>query len=437
MGPATAGVGSIAEVPTAQRARDPRPGLVLALAWAVAFSLRTGFIGLGPILPDLAADLRLSNTAASTLVAIPTLMMGLVAVVGGALADRWGPARAIALGLAGVAVGGGLRAATGAWPPLLLATVLFGAGIGLAQPALPRLMRGLFPHRLGLSTGVYASGLVTGSILAATLTRPVEGRFFPEAGWRGPLLLWAALAAATLAVWLAALQPWWWPGPPTASSTNIRIDPDSTTHHPQPAILPWSPWRDRGAWVVALLCAAQGVAYYLMVAWLPAVYRDLGLDEGRTGALFALFNAATLPAILGFPVLSDRIGSRRLPCLAAAMMFTAGGLGYALAPVAFPVAWFWPILAGAGVSALFAMTLVLPADVAPAGQVGAAAGMVLAIGYAGSALGPVLAGVVRDLTGGFATALATLPVVGVLALLLASAVPAPGGRRRRSPADGR
>jgi CP family cyanate transporter-like MFS transporter len=390
-------------------------------------------------------------------------MMGLVAVAGGALADRWGPARAIALGLAGVALGGGLRPLTESWLPLLVATVLFGVGIGLAQPALPRLMRGLFPRRLGLSTGIYASGLVAGSILAASLTLPVEERFFPEAGWRGPLLLWGALAAGTLAVWLLVLRPWSWPGPGTVAAVSIdAVDrnrgarhagpsghpppatpsagaerPVSATHHRQPITPTWSPWRDRDAWVVALLCAAQGVGYYLLIAWLPAVYRDLGIDAAGSGLLFALFNAATLPAILGFPILSDRIGSRRLPCLIAAGIFTLGALGYVLGPVAFPLAWLWPMLAGAGVAALFAMTLVLPTDVAPAGSVGAAAGMVLAIGYAGSALGPVLAGAVRDLTGGFETALATLPVIGLLTLLLAAAVPPPGGRSLRGASDGR
>jgi CP family cyanate transporter-like MFS transporter len=445
---------------------------VLALAWTAAFSLRTGFIGLGPILPDLAADIGLSSTAASTLVSVPTLMMGLVAVAGGALADRWGPARAIALGLAAVALGGGLRAATGSWPPLLLATVCFGAGIGIAQPALPRLVRGLFPGRIGRSTGIYASGLIAGSILAASLTLPVEDRYFPQAGWRGPLLLWGLLAAATLAVWLALLRPWAWPGSsaiadpvapiapvprnpnhPQLRATNrlasatspvleisrdpavIPAEPQPTTH-PQPTSPPWSPWRDRDAWAVAMLFAAQGLAYYLMVAWLPAVYRELGVDAGRTGALVAIFNGATLPAILGFPILSDRLGSRRLPCLIAALLFTSGALGYVLAPTTFPLAWLWPILAGSGVSALFAMGLVLPTDVAPAGQVGAAAGMVLAVGYAGSALGPVLAGAVRDLTGGFETALATLPIVGLLTLLLAAVVPPAGGRPRATAGGG-
>ncbi|MGI9252976.1 MAG: MFS transporter, partial [Thermomicrobiales bacterium] len=171
---------------------------LLAAAWFAAFNLRTGFIGVGPLIPSITADLSLTSTAASTLVAIPTLMMGLVSMGGGALADRMGAARTIALGLLLVAVGGGLRAASHSLTPLVLWTILFGIGIGIAQPALPRLTRGLFPRRLGIATGIYASGLVSGSILAGSLTIPIETRFAPGAGWRGPLIFWSIVAAVAL-----------------------------------------------------------------------------------------------------------------------------------------------------------------------------------------------------------------------------------------------
>jgi MFS transporter, CP family, cyanate transporter len=397
---------------------------LLAAAWFAAFNLRTGFIGVGPLIPDLTLDLALSSTAASTLVAIPTLMMGLVAIGGGAMADRWGASRVISLGLLLVAIGGGLRAASDTFPPLVFWTILFGTGIGIAQPALPRLMRGIYPSRLGLATGIYASGMVTGSILAGSLTVPIQTRFAPEAGWRGPLLFWGILAAAGLALWLLASRGL--VRDDRAAGTAVRSNdrPENTPLAGES----WSPWRDRRTWIIATIAAGQGLAYYLLIAWLPSVYRDFGLTPGHSSALFVAYNAATLPAIIGFPVLSDRIGSRRLPCIIASIVLIAGSLGLVLAPLAFPVAWLWPVLCGIGVAGLFAMSLVLPADVAPAMQVGAAAGMTLAIGYLGSALGPVLAGMIKDATGGFDAALRTLPVIGVAMLLLSLAAPERGER---------
>jgi CP family cyanate transporter-like MFS transporter len=390
----------------------PGPVAVLALAWLAAFNLRSGFIGLGPLLPAMTADLGLSFAQASFLVAVPTLMMGVMAVPGGTLADRWGPARVIAAGLTLVAVGGGLRAIAPEFVLLLALTFLFGAGIGVSQPSLPRLMRARFPLRVGVTTGIYASGLISGSIVAASLTGPILDRIGEPAAWRLPLTLWGVLAGIALIAWTVVMRPW---RTESAVVGSLVVPEDAATE--------WSPWRDPQAWISASLFAAQGIVYYLMVAWLPAIYGEAGTSATATAGLFAVFNAATLPAILLFPSWSDRIHRRRPPSLVAALLVLIGVLGLLVSPLADPWRWLWPALAGAGISGAFAMALVLPADVAPPGRTGAAAGMVLAIGYAASALGPVIAGVVRDVTGSFDATLRLLPVIAVVMIVLSLLAP--------------
>jgi CP family cyanate transporter-like MFS transporter len=389
------------------------PATVLALTWLAAFNLRSGFIGIGPVLPALTVDLGLSFAQASFLVAVPTLMMGLMAVPGGALVDRWGPSRVIAAGLALVTIGGGLRAVTPEFALLLAVTFLFGAGIGLSQPSLPRLMRSRFPFRLGVTTGIYASGLISGSIIAASLTGPMLDRIGEPAAWRLPLMLWGTLAGMTLVIWTVLMHPWR-AEPATVGALAPREDRVAAQ---------WSPWRDPRAWISAAIFAAQGTVYYLMVAWLPAIYGEAGTSATATAGLFTVFNAATLPAILLFPSWSDRIHRRRPPTLVAATLVLIGVLGLLVMPLADPWRWLWPASAGAGISGAFAMSLVLPADVAPPGRTGAAAGMVLAIGYAASALGPVIAGVVRDVTGSFDATLRLLPVIAGLMIALAALAP--------------
>ena len=389
------------------------PGTVLALTWLAAFNLRSGFIGIGPALPSLTVDLDLSFAQASFLVAVPTLMMGLMAVPGGGLVDRWGPSRVIAAGLALVAVGGGVRSVAPAFALLLVLTFLFGAGIGLSQPSLPRLMRSRFPFRLGVATGIYASGLISGSIIAASLTGPILDRIGERAAWRLPLMLWGALAGIALVTWIVVMRPW-------------RAEPvAAATLAPREGVVAasWSPWRDPRAWISASLFATQGILYYLLVAWLPAIYGEAGTGATTTAGLFTVFNAATLPAILLFPSWSDRIHRRRPPSLTASALVLIGMLGLLLLPLADPWRWLWPVSAGAGISGVFAISLVLPADIAPSGRTGAAAGMVLAIGYAASALGPVIAGVVRDVTGSFDVTLRLLPVVAGAMIVLAAFAP--------------
>jgi CP family cyanate transporter-like MFS transporter len=406
-------------------AMRPSPVVVLLLSWFVAFNLRSGFVGLGPALPNLTHDLGLTFAQSSILVSAPTLLMGLLAVPGGVLADRWGAVRAIALGTALVAIGGGARALTLNFGLMAVITILFGAGIGLAQPSLPRLMRARFPQRLGVTTGVYASGLVCGAIVGAVLSSLLLEQGGAVHAWRTPIATWGVLAAFAAVIWCLVMRPWEAPSDRVLHQMAVAASDD------------WSPWRDRRAWIAAFIFAAQGMAYYLLIAWLPAVYSEDGGSAATTAALSGIFNASTLPGILLFPVWSDRLQQRKLPAIAAAMLFTIGVAGLTLAPLADPLRWVWPALAGAGVAGVFGMALVMPADLAPPGRTGRAAGMVLAVGYAGSALGPIVAGLVRDITGSFDASLILLPIVGVAMTLATFATPEIPGLVRRTTSAGR
>jgi len=392
----------------------------LVVTWFVGVNLRAGLIGMGPLIPALKDDIGMSAFQGGLLIAVPTAMMGLVALLGGRVADRWGARRDVILALCVLAGSGIARAFAPGFLTLLALTALFGAGIGLAQPAMPRLARGLVGKRVGLATGIYAGGFFTGSVSAAFLTGAVLLPLFDDS-WRGPLMVWGVLAAVALAIWLVSLRFWTSP-----ASDAVHVGPASATTATTAAHQSWSPWRDRAIWITSWLFLGQGLFYYLLAAWLPSVYEDLGVERGHASLLFAIFNLATFPAMVGFPALSDRAGSRRPVMVLSAVMTLAGGLGLALSPDAPGLDVLWVILGGAGSSGIFGLTLVLPTDYAPPSRTGVAAGMMLMIGYLGSATGPLIGGVVRDLTGSFSGALLVLPIISVT--LVAGALILPGRR---------
>ncbi|MCC6944436.1 MAG: MFS transporter, partial [Thermomicrobiales bacterium] len=150
-----------------------------------------------------------------------------------------------------------------------------------------------------------------------------------------------------------------------------------------------------------------------------------GLNDNQIAILLAVFNMATFPAMVGLPILSDRIKSRRIPTLAASIIFLIATTGLALNPTGSPMQWIWPIGAGFGLAGLFGMGLLMPADTAKEGKTGQTAGMVLAIGYVASGIGPVIAGAIEDLTGSFDLALQMIPFVAVVTILLAFRAPPP------------
>ncbi len=192
----------------------------------------------------------------------------------------------------------------------------------------------------------------------------------------------------------------------------------------------WNPWLSRKAWIVTLLFSGQGLAYYLLLAWLPSIYEDDGLGGHTPGILFALYNLSTFPAMVGLPLLSDRLGSRRIPTLVASVSLLIGTIGLVTTATAPGLMWIWPMFSGFGVAGLFGMGLLMPIDVAPTGRTGSAAGMTLCVGYLASAAGPVIGGVIKDATGSFERALLLLPVLAVAMIALSLAAPRPFESRR-------
>jgi CP family cyanate transporter-like MFS transporter len=187
--------------------------------------------------------------------------------------------------------------------------------------------------------------------------------------------------------------------------------------------LEWSPWRDRRLWAIALICGGQGLIYYLLNAWLPTIYGEHGLNPTEAGLLVGAFNVAALPSIIAFPAIAGAAGSRRLVAMIASVLVLLGGIGLVIAPVTPGWEWIWGPLASAGVSGLFGLSLMLPAELAPSGHTGTAAGMVLGIGFAISALGPVLAGGLRDLTGSFQVATMLIPITALFLIAISTTLP--------------
>jgi CP family cyanate transporter-like MFS transporter len=93
-------------------------------------------------------------------------------------------------------------------------------------------------------------------------------------------------------------------------------------------------------------------------------------------------------------------------------------LGVVLLPSA---GWLWAVLLGMSIGPLFPLTMTLPLDAAerPA-EVAALAGMMLGLGYTLSSSGPLLLGVVRDLSGGFNAVLWVLVAAAALLFVVDS-----------------
>jgi MFS transporter, DHA1 family, inner membrane transport protein len=180
----------------------PPPKLPIGLFALAGFTTGSGMRVLDPVLPVIAAELSVSVSAATGVVAGFLLPYGLVQVVAGPLGDRLGKPRVAcaalvvyALAMLGSALASGL-----------VGLVAFRAVAGLAAGAvIPLLMAHLgdavpYEERQG-AIGKF----LTGMVMAQLITGPATGVIAEAAGWRLPFALLGLLAlavASVMAAWL-------------------------------------------------------------------------------------------------------------------------------------------------------------------------------------------------------------------------------------------
>jgi MFS transporter, CP family, cyanate transporter len=392
------------------------PGLArTAIAlFIVSLGLRPQIVAIGPLVPQIQADLLISHAVVGLLATIPVLCMGVFALVGPWVGRRLGPERAIAAGVGAIALFGLLRAAA---PDAITILVLtFGVGIGIAVigPLVPILIRQRMPDRAATLTGAHAGGIVLGATLAAGLAVPLAG---PQLDWRWPLAVFALATVVSLIVWVVVERP----AGPAARAAGDEAPPRL-------------PWRRPRAWALALLFGAQSVLFYAVIAWLPSVYVERGWPEVDAGFLLALLNGVSLLTTFGAPLLAEWRGSRREQLFVSSVASLVGLLGIVVLP---DLAIAWVILLGIGLGAVFPLALTLPVHFARrARNVGGLAAIMLFGGYVMASVGPFLLGLVRDATGTFDLSLWLMVLVAVVLVAVSwLAVPAGLARAREVSAD--
>jgi MFS transporter, CP family, cyanate transporter len=369
----------------------PRSTLLVVL-FLGALTLRPQLVAIGPLLPQIRHDLRISHSVAGLLGTIPLLCMGVFAPSAPYLSRRLGSRGSIAVAVALLGAFGVARAEAPGALAVILLTVPVGMAIGLAGALMPVVVKERFADRPAFATGVYATGITAGAAASSAVAVPVSHAL---GGWRGTLDLFGLGSLALAACWLVL--------------TRRKPRPARSRIHP-----PRLPFRRGVVWILALVFALNSSVFYAVNAWLPDYYVERGWDQGRAGALVAVMSATGIPAGLIVPWFADRLGPRRFYLVANSGLMLAGLLGILLAP---SYAWGWTALLGVGTGALFPLLLTLPLDAAelPA-EVGAVGGLMLGAGYLLSATSPFLLGAIRDSTGSFRGGLAAL--AGGVALML-------------------
>jgi CP family cyanate transporter-like MFS transporter len=357
----------------------------------------------------LSANLHISHFQTSLLFSAPILMIAIVAIPAGIIADRIGLKRAIGIGAIVACIGAVLRGTASTYSGLLIFSLIFGLGMGCTFANLPKLARSCSSSQqtssvMGFITGF---GLLAGIGTALAITVPL---IYPLTNsYQGVFYVWSVpLVIATILWWVAVREP---PCP------SAEIESEQTGSVGLKDVL-----KDKTLWLLAFILLLHNIFFYTWSGWLPTYLLQKGVSLGLTGLLTSVMLWVGVPTVILIPMLFSRGNiSKRLLIWVPSLIF------------AFLAIWIlyaselaiWFIMAIAGVINIlrFNTLLSLPVEIMPKKHAGVAGGVVVAIGYIGAVIGPSMTGQILDITGSFQIVFVILAVLSLITMGLTFLIP--------------
>lgn len=410
--------------PTARvpRGRPGRQALhVLGALLLLTLTLRTAVTGLSPLLPRVSAGIPLSPAQAGLVGALPPFCFAAAGLLGPPLLRRNAAERIVLLVAVLQVAGLVLRPWSGGPWPFVAASVVALLGMGLGNFVLPVLVKAWFPARIPTVTSMYVMGVTAGTSLPALLAVPVADAVTrstgdPRLGWQVGLSWWASLSLLVVLAWIGpARHPRALPARPVVSERGVATSGSTRGQHRTRGR---GLWGSRTAWGVMLLFGANSLTSYAMFAWLPTRLVEAGMSQSTAGLMLAVFGGMGVPAALVVPHLAARTGRIGLLAAQFAACFAIGELGLLLAPLHLTL--LWVVVAGWGSGGFsLALTLIGLRSRTPAGAA-RLSGFAQGLGYLMAGFGPIVAGVLRQATGGWTAPFAVL--IAVLTLMVVGGV---------------
>jgi MFS transporter, NNP family, nitrate/nitrite transporter len=355
-----------------------------------------GWSLLGPLGPDLQDALKLSDFQESAMVAVPVLLGSLMRIPLGWLTDRLGgrlvftallvytPLPLIVLAI---------------WHSSLGVLLVFGFLLGFAGASfavgVPFVNGWYAAERQGMALGVYGMGM--GGTVLAGLTAP---RIADHWGLSAPFWFAAALTAAMAAVFALMARD---ARPPATG--------------PRPGMFgALGVFRTSGrAWALTLFYFLAFGGFVAMFLYLPKLLTGVfDLSKSDAGARAAGF---ALLAVVARPTggwLSDRVAARQVLTASFSGVVVCAGLLAATYTSIVPLTIFCLLMAvalGLGTGAVFKLVPEWFPD-----RVGSVTGVVGAAGGLGGFFPPLVMGIVKSATGGYALGFVLMALVAVVCL---------------------
>lgn len=391
--------------------------LLLALGSLAYFWLMFVWFLLPAFLTPVISDLGLTSTEAGFLTgAIPFVYIPL-SLWSGVLIDRFGYRWSLGLGLVFLGTGQYGRGVVSTFLPMLLCTLLMGAGATGVTFGLPKLISDLFPpERSGTFSSMYlvvaSGGSAAAFAFARTLLEPAFG------GWRSVFMV-SGIAVVCFAVlwigvsWFAfrhvSLGRYGNRDEPAFSLSTATDDVRRLISH-------------RGMRSLIVVAVVYLLLTHSLQGWLPTILEDRGFAPSLAASITSIFIVGRVIGMLTIPPLSDYWHRRRAMVGFSGILCVIGISGLFLTGLGATAVVTFVGVVGLGLGGISTLIRVIPMEMRGIGPefTGTAIGLMFTFGEVGGFGGPFLVGVLKDVTGTYDAGIALL--FGAALLLVAAAV---------------
>ncbi|MBM2659405.1 CynX/NimT family MFS transporter [Staphylococcus pseudoxylosus] len=372
-------------------------GVIFAIVF-IASTLRAPLTSVGPVVDEIKQVMEINNSVAGILTTIPLIIFAIVSPFVSKVTARLTMSRTILYSTMLLIVALYLRIA-GDFTLFLIGTLILGIAIAFGNVVLPSYVKWYFPMQIGLATGIYSGTMNFTAGLGGGLSFPLSE--ITPLGFRLSLSFWILFAVIAIILWIPKARK----GVQLEKATAIADQQD----RPKKVAIT----KSKLAWMVALTMGFQSMVFYTVVAWVPSILVDRGLDPSTAGYLLMLNQFSQVPMTFTFPIIASKLKDQRILVVIITVLFLVGfSLFFTQSLVLLIIG---IIIAGLAMGACFSLCMTFFSIRARTSDGSISlSGFGQSVGYLIAAVGPFLIGYLHDATESWDS--------GIIALIVMSAL---------------
>lgn len=274
----------------------------------IAGGLRSPMTAVSPVLNEILTEFNLSTLKGSLLTSIPLIVFASCSVLISKIGVKTNINYSLIYSLIFLSLGLYLRVYDGSLF-LFFGSFLIGIGICIGNVMTPAYIKKIFPNKVGVMTGVFAVAMNLIAAVASGMSITI-GRW-TELGWRGSLGIWTFWGIlALIAICLETII-----GNRNGIVVTKNVEKKKST---------FNVFRSKQAWNISVFMGIQSLVYYCLVALLPTVLIDYGMQEAQTGIVLSVIQLAMLPIMFVSPIIATKMKDQKLMIYIVGILMFSG-----------------------------------------------------------------------------------------------------------------